>query len=412
MPANRNAVTAGIFIVTAALMALGVVVVVSGPDRFTAKQSYVAVFDINENLQGIRSGDQVRLGGIRVGNVTSVDLDSESTPPLLKVGISLPKKYVLKQGATVSVEALIGSASLNIDSLGTGTILPEGGRLDGNPSFLTKIGNIVPKIEEILADVRHNTLPKAEAALDEYRSLAADARKNLMPRLASAAEEGEATIKRFTNELNKILDAYYAVMADARVAVRNVGDFIGPSTGPATLDFKQTIANLKDSTTTLKDELPQITQRAKKVLDLIDERVTALKSTTDDLKETMANIRVVTGDARTLLTDNRARIERMIASLEGTAANAKLFSAEVLRRPSRLIWRDDPKTTNNLSVYFTAREFAEGAQELNDATQSLKDALKDPRITSEELQRRLDTMNAAFDRFSAVEDKLYKSVKE
>lgn len=412
MAQNRNAARAGLFIVASAIIALGVIVVISGPDRFTPKRGYVATFDINENLQGIRPGDQVRLGGIRVGAVTSVELNDSANPPIIEVGLSIPSKYTLKQGATVSVEALIGSASLNIDSLGTGGTLPEGGRLDGTPSLLTRLGALGPKVESILEDVRTRTLPKAEAALDEYRGLAADARANTMPKLAATAEQAETSIRRVTAELDKILDAYYGVMADARTAVKNIGDFIGPGNGPASGDFKQTMSNLKDSTATLKTELPELTSRAKTLLDQINDRVTNLKTTVDDLKDTMANVRVVSADVRSLLTDNRGKLDRMIASLETTTANAKLFTAEVLRRPSRLLWRDDPKTTNNLSIYFTARDFADGAQDLNDATASLRDALKDPRISSEELQRRLDTLNSAFTRFSAVEEKLYKSVKE
>ncbi len=398
---------------SAALVCLAVVIVVSGPDRFASKTKYVAVFGVTDDLQGVRAGDEVRLGGVRVGNVKSVVVNTEIEVPDIRVTVMLPTKYVVREGATISVGGLIGSAWLNVDSLGASanSRLPEGGVIQGAPSALTRLSQLAPKLDAILADVKSRTLPGIDRTIEEYRLVAADARAKNLPAIETAANTARQLLEDVRAQITPIIERYAGVTTAAQRAATNIGDFVGPGDGPASFDFRKSLANVKDATGTAKEQLPIITEKVKTVLDQLDERLTQLKGTADDLRTSMANAREATGEIREILVDSRTRIDRIVASVEATTNNAKAFSSEVLRRPSRLIWRDDAKTQNNLGVYQSARQFAEGAQELNDAAAMLRDALRDPRITDEELKRRVKLLETSFDKFGTVEEQLYNSVK-
>lgn len=422
MASNRNSLRAGLFIVGAAILSLVVVILVTGPGLFEAKRDYTAEFAFDADMQGIKIGDDVRLAGIRVGSVQEVTIldggdENEAathptTRPNVKVRLRIPKKYQLRQGATVSLNGgLVGGAVLNIDSIGTGPRLRDGGHLIGQPSSISRLFGLAPKLDAMISGLQDDTIPQLNKAVDEYALLAADARKNTLPKATAAAESARATLEDFRARLTGIIDKYHAVADSGIKAANNVGDFIGPGDGPASGDFKKTMANVKDLTATAKTELPILSEKIKKVLDETEARIVELKSQLSSLKETIDNTRDATAGARSLLVDNRGKIDRIISSLEATMSNAKNFSAEVLRRPSRLLWKDDEKTQENLAVYHSARDFAEGAQELNDAVARLRDMLKDPRVSDKEIQKRIDALGASFDRFGEVEGRLYQSIK-
>ncbi|MFN4241706.1 MAG: MlaD family protein [Tepidisphaerales bacterium] len=411
MAGQGNALRAGVFIVAAAVVSLALVIVVSGPERFAAKTEYVGVFRIEDDLQGVRAGDEVRLGGLRVGTVKRVDVDVQKDPAEVRVTFAIPARYQLRQGATMSVGGLIGSAWLNIDALGTGGVLPPGGALLGGPSALTRLGLMAPKIEQALTDVRTRTLPLIEQTIQDYRQLAVDAREKSLPQVAAAADHARQLLEELRGQIKPVLDRYYAVADSARTAMDNIGALVGPSGGPTNTDFQQTLSNLNKATATLRDELPEITARVRTALDQANERLSKLQDVADDLKVTMANAKDLSAELRSVLIDNRAKIDRTLTSVEESARNARMFTAEILRRPSRLLWRDDPQTQMNLQVYHSAREFATGAQELNDAVSALRNALRDPRLSADEFQRRLQQLDESFRRFSDVEDKLYRAVR-
>jgi ABC-type transporter Mla subunit MlaD len=411
MAASANALRAGIFIVVSTLVALAVVIVVSDLERFAPKKKYIAVFTISEDIQGVKPGDEVRLGGLRVGAVRDVQFDDSGAEPLVKVTISLPTKYRLKQGASASVGGIIGGVWVNIDSLGSGPELGELGQLDGTGGLISRLNRIAPDIERVVAEIETKIIPKAESTMEEYRLLAADARSQALPKATATLARSEEAATLVRDEVRKILDQYYAVTEQARAAAKNIGDFIGPGTDKPAGDFRSTMSNLAETTATARKELPEITERVKKILDQVNDRLPALRETIQDLRTAMTDTKEITASVRSVLTENRSRIDRIIAGVESTTENAEGFTAEVLRRPSRLIWRDDGRTSGNIDAYHTAREFAEGAQGLNDAASSLRDALKDPRITEEEIRRRLAVLDSRFEAFNAVEKKLYDSIK-
>lgn len=406
MASNGNALRAGSLIIACCAIALGVVIVVSGPDRFAAKQDYVARFKLDQNLSGLRAGDGVRLGGVPIGSVSDVRIIDDPADPRIDVTMRLPKKYTFHAGATVAIDAFLGSPALNIDNLGSGAPMGPNDVFAGSPGLFTKIGQIVPKVSGVVDDVG-KIAPTLDAAIAEFQGLAADARKKNLSQISDVANQAKELLMAVRAKVDPMVEKYNAVADETRQAAKNIGDFVGPSTGPATTDFHQILADFRQTTGRLGPVADKVTH----ALDSINSQLDKLQETSANLQATIANTKDLTADVKSILVDNRPRIDRIIASVEGTANNAKAFTAEVLHRPSRLIWKDDEKTQGNLNVYFTAREFSEGAAELNDAAATLRDAVRDPRLTSDDLKQRIQLLNAAFDRFAEVQERLYKSIK-
>jgi hypothetical protein len=99
-------------------------------------------------------------------------------------------------------------------------------------------------------------------------------------------------------------------------------------------------------------------------------------------------------------------------SLKTTSDNLKDASVEIRHSPWRLLYQPKPDEVANLNIYDSVRQFAEGADSLDDAAASLRDALKDPNADPEQVKRLMLHLNDSFAQFQQVQDKLWKEIKE
>jgi methyl-accepting chemotaxis protein len=285
----------------------------------------------------------------------------------------VPKRFTMHKDAFVSVQSgVTGVSVLNFSSLGSGDALGPDDSLMGHPSALTALLNSGTDISAVLHDVRTVTVPKLDSVIDNFHS-----------------------------QLDPILQHYYAVADMAKDALQQVRDLFGDTK----TDFRTTMANLRDATGTMKEKLPA----------LMDKVSTAVSNTNDalvDVKQVAANGRQASAAARQILVDNRGKIDEMIASLKATGDNLKFASSEIRRSPWRLLYKPGPGEMANLNLYDSARQFAEGAGQLNDAATSLRDALKNPDVDQTQVQKLVDQLDKQFDNFNQVEQQLWTQVKQ
>ena len=91
--------------------------------------------------------------------------------------------------------------------------------------------------------------------------------------------------------------------------------------------------------------------------------------------------------------------------------NLKFATAEIRHSPWRLLYKPKKGEVENLALYDSARQFATGANDLNDAAASLRDALKDPNVKRDEVQKLVDRLDQSFLGFKEVEEELWKKVR-
>jgi hypothetical protein len=131
-----------------------------------------------------------------------------------------------------------------------------------------------------------------------------------------------------------------------------------------------------------------------------------------DVQATMASAKDLAASAKAVVVGNKTKLDTMIASLKTAGDNLKEATAEIRRSPWRLLYKPAPNEMANLNVYDAARQFSEGAGQLNDAAGALRDAIKDKQSSPEELKKLMEKVDQSFANFMQVEDKLYGSVKE
>jgi phage shock protein A len=102
----------------------------------------------------------------------------------------------------------------------------------------------------------------------------------------------------------------------------------------------------------------------------------------------------------------------MIDSLKKAGDNLKNATAEIRRSPWRLLYKPAPNEMANLNIYDSARQFAEGANDLNDAAAALRDSLKNGQAGEEEVKKLMERLEEKFSHFKEVEQKLWTNVKE
>jgi phospholipid/cholesterol/gamma-HCH transport system substrate-binding protein len=379
---DRNAIKAGLFILITVALIVGVVILISGFDQLVEpRQHFFADFKLADDLGGLKVGDDIRIGGAKVGEVQSIQIDPDNDR--IRIGFAMPKKYSLHTDAILRVQGTVtGSSWLNFETLGKKDMLADGQSLDGNPSqmsqLLASLGDSAPEIHQVLQTVRTQTLPRINNTLDSFRT---------------TGQNATHLIQHVDKKVDPVTD-------NAAKAAGDIHEMLGPST----TDFHTSMHNVALATGTLKDKLPGL-------LDKVHETVAKVDTAMDSVKITIANLKDATASIRSLLTDNRSKLQAMVDNLKTTSDNLKGASADVWRSPWRLLYKPTPDEIGNLNLYDSTREFAEGAAKLSDAAGALRDASHDPAVDRAHMQQLLDQLNKAFARFNEVEQKLWTQVK-
>ena len=401
MKSERNDLKAGIFILVSLMLIVAVIIAIKGIGRIIEpSQDATVVFSLSDDIGGLRAGGDVRIGGFKVGVVRRIELvEPPGEAPRIVVRCAVPARFQIRKDARVRVQdTLTGASWLNFDSLGTpgGPLLASTDTLTGRPSamstLLASASDVAPEIRDTVRDVRTVTVPKVNNAVDHYTLV---------------AQHGTALIKHVRSKIDPIVERYYALADTAKDAAGHLRDIFGETKG----DFKTSMANVSAATGTVKEKLPPIMDKIDGTLTKVQTAVDSANVALEDVKVTATNVKEVSASARSVIVGNRSKIDGMIASLKTTGDNLKYASAEIRRSPWRLLYKPAPGEVANLNLYDSARQFAEGANDLNDAASALRYALQDPDVTHDQVQGLVERLDKSFTSFSQIEKALWEQVK-
>src|SRR5262245_33178815 len=138
MAKERNALIAGLFILVSIGLIIGIIVGIKG---IGVQQTQTAMvrFKLTDDIGGLSRGDDVRVGGAKVGVVKDVEIaQADDGQASVDVHFDLPKRYNLHADAKIAIQTTVtGVSCLNISTLGSGAVLAPGQALTGEPSALT-----------------------------------------------------------------------------------------------------------------------------------------------------------------------------------------------------------------------------------------------------------------------------------
>ncbi len=158
----------------AGLSVMGFVVFLIGEERklFESKLEYNAHF---EEVQGLRRGSPVRMGGVDIGNVTEVAYGekAEDTRILVKMSIVRDESRRIRQDSVASIEGkgLLGDKMIVI-TVGNQKLpqIPVGGEVPSKEgedmsALMAKLGSITGQVEKVVVNLERTTSSLADEKL-------------------------------------------------------------------------------------------------------------------------------------------------------------------------------------------------------------------------------------------------------
>jgi phospholipid/cholesterol/gamma-HCH transport system substrate-binding protein len=158
-------VKVGIFVL-AGLAVLGIVIFLIGEERraFASKETYTTSF---KDVQGLRRGSPVRMGGVDIGSVAEVAYGGEASDRKIYVKMAIVEREArrIRSDSMASIEAkgLLGDKMIAIS---VGSIskpeVPPGGAIpsrEGNDigEMMSRLGTITSQVERVVTNLEQTT---------------------------------------------------------------------------------------------------------------------------------------------------------------------------------------------------------------------------------------------------------------
>lgn len=405
MNPSKYAFQAGLFILLSIAGAIVLVArVAESRSAPSDAKSYVAVFPAGQDVGGLSEGDEVRLLGVKVGRVDKVEVATPSKADedaSIRVTFSVGNGIELRRaGARIDLQtAVTGGAWLNIDSVGVGDALAEGGEVVGSTSnVIAMIGDVRDEMRLTLTAVRENldsvttelvqTADSIEQSSNQATQLIAKLEKDIDPLIVDA--------KNVMTDMRGVFAEAKGVMADMHGIFGDSGE-----------DIRTTLANLSKITTKLDTTLPETLGEITGFVDSAGQFVKRAQASLDGADNLIGELSGTAADARAMLAANRPTIDRMVDSARRSVDELEGLVDDLRANPSRLIWPPDEKDLNNLELYATARAYAKAAEDLQSAASALREAALNTDAKPEQLDALRSDLMRQFEHFDKLQAEVW-----
>ncbi|MFP4143545.1 MAG: MlaD family protein [Phycisphaeraceae bacterium] len=217
---TRHSFAAGLIILLSLAAIIIVTVLLGGISRwFEEQQSHTAIFPISEGVSGLSSGDDVRIGGLRVSTVDSIRLLTDDGDARLRVTFELPADVTLREGAVLTAESsFAGSAYLNISNLGSGSPLgpdqPITGRSRGIDDVIQTAAGIAEDVREMVRSAEQESLPQFNQTLAAAEAAARD--------IQTASTEAQTLVRDARPDVVQSLDTIRALVTQNEARINRI----------------------------------------------------------------------------------------------------------------------------------------------------------------------------------------------
>ena len=275
MIARRYETVVGIFVVASMAALLIMILIVAQQEGLF--HEYVTYRTIFKNVSGLKSGSEVHLAGVTVGNVLTTAINPEGN---IVVTFQVQKKYSDRvrddSRSTIGFMGLLGDKSLDLTagSLSKAPIPPQGLVVAVEPLDITQImAQAGPSLEEL-----QKVITNLVSLTDDLAEPGSDSRKILaeVRDIVSKINAGKGSMGKLVND-----PGLYRDTADAMAQVRKFVDGLEKGKGlvgtllndPAFKDqavktmaeLQATFANLNKTTADLKVAAAGLPDMAKKL---------------------------------------------------------------------------------------------------------------------------------------------------
>jgi phospholipid/cholesterol/gamma-HCH transport system substrate-binding protein len=281
---ERNPVTIGLVSIVVLAALLVAALKVNDLPLIGGGTTYYADFT---DASGLKSGDEVRIAGVRVGKVTGVSLDGDKVKVAFK--IKTGSRFGDKTGAEVKIKTLLGQMFLALDPAGSGQ-LDKGAVI---PTTRTKSAYDVVKAFSGLAQrAEAINLPQLRTALNTLAQATSTTPQSFQDALRGVSRLSNSLAKR-DQQLSSLLTNLQSVSTtlgnrnEDIVRLMQNGDVLLR----ALVERRDAIHRLLVSTSTLSTQLTALVQQTradlKPALDGLDSVVNLLLKNQNNLDESL-----------------------------------------------------------------------------------------------------------------------------
>ena len=329
---HRNEALVGAFILTSLGLFVALLFLMGSLDALFAKmEPFEADFG---DVQGLQRGDPVLLFGMKVGRVVDLRLlpRADGAPATIRVAMVMPSMYraYLREDSRTRIDkSLTGNISVVIQESG-GAALPAGVPLKGTPA--ADFGAVTEKVNQVLDEGEKlvQTVSAIAKTIEEKGDLSAASSD-----LAALVKYVRSEVVPLKDNLQQALDLFRNILEENR------------------LDIRHAVASLKETTSLAKDFTDK------------------LNSTPALVESSLAELEKAGASVSDLIAQNRVHIDSILEDLSATSANAANLTAEVKRRPWRLLYKPSEEEEQAMSLYDAAWAYNLGATELNRSVRDL-----------------------------------------
>jgi phospholipid/cholesterol/gamma-HCH transport system substrate-binding protein len=302
----RNEIKIGLMVaVTITLFILGINFL-RGKGLFSSDKGYSTVYN---NIQGLQESAEVRLNGLKIGQVDKIELQSNRT---IKVHFLLKKEIKVPRGSVVqltSADLISGTKILNLEMSNDPQILPENSVIQSKEAE-GLLGNLGSQVSPMLETVTH-TVVSLDTLLNTVNNIINDdTRKHLNASFASL-EVSLNQLSGLATELNKQSGELAGVIRNANSITGNLA--------ANNAQINNTLNNLQDFSTSLKNAPVQ-------------ETVDDLRKAAADLQSLVAKANNSNGSLGLLMND-----KRLYNNLSTTLATLDTLLGDVKAHPGKYI---------------------------------------------------------------------------
>jgi phospholipid/cholesterol/gamma-HCH transport system substrate-binding protein len=323
--ASGREIKVGAFVL-AGLVALGGVIFMIGEERqlFSSKVDYHVAF---RDVQGLRPGSPVRMGGVDIGNVSKVGYAADEKDYKIHVTVSVlhgqSRRIKTDSIAVIEGKGLLGDKMITV-SVGSGAPLPPGSTLKSKEAedlgqMIAKLGSISVKVEKVVDNLERTTGALADQGFhDDMRGTMSS-----LNAVMGSLERKEGYAGKILSDpaeaerLSRVVKNLEATTAELQRTTQNVNQILervrsGPGLVHEVLygeDSSKAVAQFGGAADELRITLKGIREGNGVARSLIygDDSSQAfmanLNAASDDIRQIAANLRAGKGTIGALLTD-------------------------------------------------------------------------------------------------------------
>src|SRR3982751_4828529 len=249
----------GVMAVVALVLTVLLVIAVGGASGFAWER-----YDLEtsfDNVQGLKSGAIVRVAGVEVGKVTSVELKGGGVEVLLSLKKENQVRVTSESRASIGAMSLLGEPLIDVSPASTGTPLKDGDYIKSNKPA-TQLSDVAGSANEgiveatgLLRDIRGGKGTVGKLFTDEALYREFNAFVDSANAVTASINRGRGTLGKLTND-PRAYDELNASLANLREMTRRINagegslgqllkdDKLGKSVTATSANFEQVSGRL------------------------------------------------------------------------------------------------------------------------------------------------------------------------